>query len=183
MDVAAEAFLLLTNFRMSIRQRDVSSSADYWGTVLAIGFVLTGLGASSGCSSPKTLVDVKGRIVLNGEPLANAVVMFTPVGRGTASWGFTDENGEYRLRYPGGQLGALPGRHRVSITKAARIDEEPVFPDNVDPDLLSEVERLKARTDKPTQLPARYNTESELIASLDFDTSAVHSFELVDPTD
>ena len=147
------------------------------GVALLAAAILT---TASGCAEPSPLVDVRGQIVLNGEPLSGAVVIFTPVGKGTSSFGFTDEDGFYQLRFPGGRLGALPGKHRVSITKSEQIDVEAVFPDEINPDMLTEIERVKYRLDRPDPIPARYNTKSELIASLMPEQSATeHSFQLV----
>lgn len=136
--------------------------------------------ASSGCGRQSELVDVQGRILMNGEPLPGALVIFTPVGEGSSSFGYTDSNGEYRLRSAGGRLGALPGRHRVRITRAAKIDVEHVYPENIDPDRLSELDRVRLRQDKDEPIPSKYNTDSTLVASLGPDYRSEQSFELVE---
>jgi hypothetical protein len=56
---------------------------------------------------------------LDGVPLANAIVRFTPAGPGRTSEGITDADGHYELRY----LRAIPGanidQHTVRITTAS----------------------------------------------------------------
>lgn len=66
----------------------------------------------SGCGSG--LVDVKGRVTLDGEPLPDATVVFTAVDRPLAV-GQTDAGGSFRLR-TGQQLGVAPGTYRVTVT-------------------------------------------------------------------
>lgn len=64
------------------------------------------------------LVPVKGTVTLDGEPLANARVLFTfdgppPAGFG-GGHGQTDSSGKYQLR-SGERLGVPAGRYRVFI--------------------------------------------------------------------
>jgi hypothetical protein len=65
--------------------------------------------------SPR-LAEVQGTVHLDGEPLANALIVFQPQGEGTYSSALTDERGHYRLIYTRHEYGALLGRHSVSIT-------------------------------------------------------------------
>jgi len=84
-------------------------------SVLAINTLLI-----VGCSpSPRPpLGRVSGIVTLDGAPLANATVRFTPAGPGRTSEGTTDADGHYELRY----LRAIPGAnvdmHTVCITTA-----------------------------------------------------------------
>jgi len=78
---------------------------------------------SAGCSGrPKNIArSVTGKVTLGGQPLAGAVVVFTPVEGGSASMGKTDESGNYKLvwaRSAGGRSieGAQIGEHTVSIS-------------------------------------------------------------------
>jgi hypothetical protein len=79
--------------------------------------VLTILGCSRSNQPPLGLVS--GTVTLDGVPLANAIVRFTPAGSGRTSEGVTDADGHYRLRY----LRAIPGanidQHTVRITTAS----------------------------------------------------------------
>jgi hypothetical protein len=79
--------------------------------------VLTILGCSRSHQPPLGLVS--GTVTLDGVPLANAIVRFTPAGPGRTSEGISDADGHYDLRY----LRAIPGanidQHTVRITTAS----------------------------------------------------------------
>lgn len=69
-----------------------------------------------GCSQdgPKR-VSVKGRVTLDGQPLANVSVHFKPVNHtpGNGSLGPTDADGNFTLLDVRGISGAIPGEYRV----------------------------------------------------------------------
>ncbi|MEX2176039.1 MAG: hypothetical protein WD872_16880 [Pirellulaceae bacterium] len=83
--------------------------------------------ALAGCSRvPAGVVPVAGRVTLAGKPLAGAIVTFQPLQpgeseghRASGSVGRTDADGRFTLRlvHPDA-LGAVVGRHAVSITTA-----------------------------------------------------------------
>jgi hypothetical protein len=81
---------------------------------------------------------VHGRVTLDGKPLADAIVNFTPDGKGRNSTAATDSDGAYSLNYIRDIQGAAIGWHTVRITTG-------------DP-----------RSGKPELAPARYNTQSQL---------------------
>jgi hypothetical protein len=111
---------------------------------LTVSLLLTGCGGAAGPELGK----VSGRVTLDGQPLANAVVRFQPAGAGgTYSTGRTDADGNYQLRYSRDQYGALIGSHRVSVSTAA--------PDAED----------KQGNPSPVRerVPVQYNAESSLI--------------------
>lgn len=70
-----------------------------------------------GCQSKPNSAEVSGVVMLDGEPLAKAEVIFTP-DEGRASFGITNEQGGYALIFTGTKKGAMPGTHRISITTA-----------------------------------------------------------------
>ena len=117
---------------------------------------LTILGCSPTPRPPLGLV--RGTVTLDGRPLADATVRFTPAGRGRTSQGTTDAAGRYELRYLRDILGANIDAHTVRITTAGE--------ENGSRELL----------------PARYHARSHLTArvvagtnELDFDLrSASH---------
>ncbi len=81
----------------------------------------------SGCGSG--LVDVRGRVTLDGQPLADATVVFTGDGQPMAT-GQTDAQGRYRLR-TGDQPGIAAGTYRVTVSAyrtlpAADGSDEPI---------------------------------------------------------
>jgi len=78
--------------------------------------------AAGGCSGrPKNIArKVSGRVTLGGQPLAGALVIFTPKEAGSPSSGKTDQNGNYNLIWAQHQRhtieGAQIGEHVVTIT-------------------------------------------------------------------
>ncbi|HEY2416229.1 MAG TPA: carboxypeptidase-like regulatory domain-containing protein [Pirellulaceae bacterium] len=74
------------------------------------------LAAMAGCeSSGPQIASVSGRITMDGKPLANATVVFTPEN-GRPAGARTDENGNYSLHFTEGRRGAIPGPNTVQIT-------------------------------------------------------------------
>jgi hypothetical protein len=75
-----------------------------------------------GCSGPK-FAAVSGRVTLDGEPVADAVVMFLPVAPdgqveapGPGSMAVTNDRGEFTVKATTiGTTGAVVGEHRVAI--------------------------------------------------------------------
>lgn len=120
-------------------------------TTLALTLLLTSLsGCGSGGDQPE-LGKVEGTITLDGHPLADAIVYFSPEG-GRTSFGQTDADGYYSLEYTHHAKGAKVGRHSVRVSTAvdAEVDDDgrvlkPGFPEKV---------------------PPRYNEQSELAAEV-----------------
>jgi hypothetical protein len=105
-----------------------------------------------GCGDSK-VASVSGTVKLDGEPLANAVVIFQPLGEGrlnpgVGSIGRTNDKGEYRLQLIGGGKGAVQGTHRVEIS--CPIDDGQNNPDE------------DRATKPPNKVPDRYNAESKI---------------------
>jgi hypothetical protein len=72
----------------------------------------------AGCGRGANLGTVKGTVTLDGKPLPSAVVSFRPVEGGRQSYGRTDANGHYELRYSEKEMGAVVGKHKVMLTTA-----------------------------------------------------------------
>jgi hypothetical protein len=117
-------------------------------TCLFLGCILP----FSGCSGSGH-VPVSGVVTLNGKPLAGALVSFQlivetpdPLNATPRATGRTNERGAYSLKSPPGSNGALPGKHKVMIALT-------------EPDKgAGPGEPVKSFT----QLPDRYNADSEL---------------------
>jgi hypothetical protein len=93
----------------------------------------------SGCGGGGPQVaPVTGTVTLDGQPLPNAEVMFTPVDGGRPSTARTVDGGQYELLFKRGQSGAIAGPHTVRIW------------------VSHEVVR------NPPKIPARYDSASEL---------------------
>ena len=82
-----------------------------------------------GCQERSNIRPVKGKLTLNGEPLANANVSFQPLvqkkehetAEGLGSYGRTNASGEFELRLvDSDERGALIGTHAVRISIAQR---------------------------------------------------------------
>lgn len=89
-------------------------------SVLGLGCVL--LAAIVGCSDGKIATEsVVGTVTLDGNPLADAMVNFTPAteGKGTPSYAKTDEKGRYMLQTLLGKAdaGTTPGDYIVTVSK------------------------------------------------------------------
>ncbi len=101
----------------------------------------------AGCGrGPDDLGRVSGKVTLDGQPLANATVVFSPKTAASQSVAVTDANGEYSLLYSSDVHGAKPGEHRVAISSFTEGD-----PDG-DPPVAKVAERV----------PYKYNLRSEL---------------------
>ena len=132
------------------------------------------VGCGGGSSDLPDLGYVTGTVSHKGQPLANANVIFVPLDGGTTSTGFTDEFGQYSLRFTAGNEGAIVGNHVVKIT----VESEPVIPDGVDPDNMTPAQEKKM-LQSIKQLPPQYNEVTELGADVqsgsnvcDFDLDA-----------
>ena len=91
-----------------------------------------------GCSGNTKSSPVSGAVTMDGEPLANAMVSFQPIGKelnsGPGSTGKTNDRGEYALEVVGGGNGAVEGLHKVMIRSG----------------------------DAKVTIPAKYNVKTEL---------------------
>jgi len=116
--------------------------------VLSGAFVLP-LAAGCGGGGP-SLSSVEGTVTLDGQPLANAVISFEPAdaaGERSSYEGQTDATGHYVLHATASEKGAQPGDYTVHITLPELAADDPT-----------------AKT--APKLPAKYNTQSELKATV-----------------
>jgi hypothetical protein len=113
---------------------------------------------------------VSGRITVNGQPLANAAVLFSPVpAQGSSSAGLgsgatTDSDGRYTLLITGTTTkGAVIGKHKVQVT------------------LIDDRDSADDSPHKFKQLPPKYSGKNTVLeydvppggsTSADFDLSA-----------
>jgi len=73
---------------------------------------------ASGCGGSKpATAPVSGTVLLDGKPVADAAVLFEPAEGGVPARGSTDATGQFTLSTFARGDGALPGRHRVAISK------------------------------------------------------------------
>jgi hypothetical protein len=106
----------------------------------------------AGCGRTN-MAPVSGRVTLDDKPLARAMVIFQPASEGKnpgpGSAGKTDDNGQFTLQLMTSNVqGAVPGKHKVSITAYEGGDEVP-----------SSGSRAVFRK---ALVPLKYNAETEL---------------------
>ncbi len=110
-----------------------------------------------GCGSD--LPTVKGKVTLDGKPLPNAFIEFTPqVAGGSTSYGRTDASGNYDMMFSLKKRGAVPGENVVRITTADIGD--------------------MGAANVPEQVPNRFNRNSELRAEVKPGQANVCNFDL-----
>ena len=93
--------------------------------LLVIGF--TGCGGDGIKRTP-----IVGRLTLNGEPLANASVEFTPQGstQGIGAMGISDTQGKFEvISSRKGHEGIPPGEYSVRVSLFMNPDQTPLPPD------------------------------------------------------
>jgi hypothetical protein len=109
--------------------------------------VLLLIGLSSGCGrSNENLASVTGTITLDGQPLADAQVVFTPIFAGTTSYGRTDDDGTYEMVFSDHEDGAWLGRNKVQVS-TGDVDGE-------------------GGPGKPERVPVVYNRKTTLTADV-----------------
>jgi len=129
----------------------------------AVAVVLASIAVLAGCGGAPDdqpeLVPVQGTVTLDGEPLADAQIVFQPE-TGRPSRGETNEQGHYELQYTPDTRGARVGTHTVRISTGRT-----VYDDDENP------------TEIPEKVPARYNENSELTKKVEPGTETI-DFEL-----
>lgn len=113
------------------------------------------IGLLAGCGDGPELAPVSGTVLLDGQPLIDALVLFTPIGGGRPSAARTDEHGEYELIFTESHSGALPGEHLIRISTFQEGD-----PDGDDAPAFE-------------QVPSRYNTETELARNVELGSNTL----------
>jgi hypothetical protein len=83
---------------------------------LCVSIALFGLCGCGGGADVPTLGTVTGKVTVDGQPLAGAMVTFSPVADGRPSSGTTGSDGTYTLQYNVDNAGATIGQHTVMVT-------------------------------------------------------------------
>jgi hypothetical protein len=118
----------------------------------AIAALLVAAGCSSQPADQPPLGRVRGKITMDGQPLAGVDIVFSP-DKGRPSVATTDSTGRYDLSYINTTKGAKVGPHKVFIRPAE------TSPDEVPGD------GSKPAAPRPV-VPAKYNKRSELTAEV-----------------
>ena len=117
---------LVAGFGRPLPKRFAGGISTRWRLCLAIALVAVLSAGSCGRRGPAVEM-VKGRVLLDGEPLGGASVGFLPAapGKGVHAFGLTKPDGSFRLTtLPGGaaQAGTATGDYQIVISKIVRVD-------------------------------------------------------------
>jgi hypothetical protein len=111
------------------------------------GIVFAALLCSCGGEKLPGLGQVSGTVTMDGKPVPDAAIVFTPKEPGaTASMGQTDASGKYELYYSRGNKGAKIGEHSVTINSFRDAGE--------------------SGQGQKESIPAKYNVKTELTANV-----------------
>jgi len=133
----------------------MTTNTQVWVVSGIVAFGLTGCGESQ-------YHQVTGRVTLNGEPLADALISFISEGEGSSfAVGKTDSDGNYVLKQSQDIHGIEVGMYKVRITTFSEGD---LSADPPSPPV-------------PEKVPPKYNLETELIVEV-VATKNVFDFEL-----
>jgi hypothetical protein len=101
------------------------------------------------------LVDISGKITLDGAPLADAVVKFESEDK-TFCYAKTDASGAYTLKLNSEKTGVIPGEKLVRISTTASTGEEEGSGQEADPD---EVDKSRSKEER---VPDCYHKNSKI---------------------
>ena len=118
--------------------------------VLVCALMLPACGSKNNLKIEK----VSGVVTLDGQPLADALVYFTPVGDGDPAFGQTDAQGVYQLQTASGSIGGTTvGNYKIHFQHEIVIKpEEVVTKINEDGEEVEVIEEGETEND----LPAKY---------------------------
>lgn len=99
--------------------------ASVWFSPLAAAAILVMFSTLTGCSSKEQAktYPVSGTVTLDGSPLVGATVMLQPIEGGSFGFGETDSKGLFVISTFAVGDGAIPGEHRIVVSKKAAAAE------------------------------------------------------------
>jgi hypothetical protein len=106
---------------------------------------------------------VEGTVKMDGKPLEDAAVVFIPEN-GRPAGSRTDKDGHYVLNFSEGRAGAIPGKSSVRITTAREASE------------TADGKPIPAAAET---IPMKYNTQSELVFTVEPGKKNIANFDLV----
>jgi hypothetical protein len=119
------------------------------------------IGVSMGCSADAKHAAVTGTVTLDGQPLKSGTIRFDAADGRTAATDATITEGKFSANIP-------PGDKRVSITSLKVVGKKKMY-DTPDSPVYDVTEEL---------LPARYNAQSELKATVALGDQELPAFNL-----
>ncbi len=113
------------------------------------------------------LVEVSGKVMLEGTPLTNATIEFVNEEDQTYSYGYLDTDGSYSLMFDSRMPGIIPGEKSIRIREGmpAGASEMSSQTDGEDPDTVA-----SARAD----IPACYKQTGKIKATITKATSSMN---------
>ena len=167
--------LFFYTFRLIV---DMLRKYAFAGVYLVLVFAL-------GCGSGGEPVNyVEGTVSMDGAPLADATVSFSPIagGTGKAAVGMTDAKGVFKLSPVQGAVGAgaSAGDYEVSIVKDAKAAVEDPEAWKTDPNYGKETTSPTAVAEIKSEVPAGYSSPSTsgLVATVKSGSNTGIKFEL-----
>lgn len=150
-----------------------------FGGILAAG-VLAGCNTSPQANYEHLgLVQVSGNVTLDGQPLSGAMVKFEAPD-GQYSYGMTDSDGHYTLRFDSEKQGVTPGDKIVRISTSASPGEGEEFLEAPPGEGAGEGEdgSAVATPKKEERVPEQYNKNSDLKRTVKPGENQTFNFEL-----
>ncbi len=131
----------------------------------------------AGCGSQgREVVDVKGRITVNGSPVEGLQVYFRQPD-GPQAIGVTDADGTYELLLPGEISGVPPGACAVAIVgRDPKLSAEGL--DELNAAAKESESTASVSLAKLPVIPSKYNDRTELVANVS-KTNCEFNFDLV----
>lgn len=117
-----------------------------YGVIGVFAMSVVSLGCGGGASDAPKVVPAAGVINYNGAGVADATVVFYPE-KGPVATGKTDAKGAFQVR-TNGQLGATPGKNKVTVAVAAQAGDPPPADGNE-----------MALAEKQSAVPRKYNSQ------------------------
>jgi len=105
-----------------------------WVASIALAGVIV---AAAGCSGQQ-LVEVAGKVTLDGKPLENGNIRFEPVDGKTASEEAIITAGTYKTKVP-------PGKKRVLIHALKKVGEKPAYDNDPNSQMLDVIEPIRIK--------------------------------------
>lgn len=133
--------------------------------------VLSGIICICGCGPDSPRREVHGTVTFDGKPLAAGLIQFESLpNQPSCNESASIQNGAYTVT---GLGGLLPGKYQVRITAVDASVPKPA--ENVMPGTPAEEKKLSPTS---KNLPAKYNTRSELTAEVSSTQSEPINFDL-----
>lgn len=139
-------------------------------------------GALSGCGKggpPKpAVVTAKGKIVLEGTPLAGARLFFIPEGTGAKdAAAASDASGNFEL-VTEGIPGAVPGQYKVLVQHYVKPDGSPFALSQADADSGMDLDQFVAMGQAKLGIPKRYLSRDSTDLKVDIPAVGTENIEL-----